>query len=73
MFEKTGAVAFFLLATAVYAKLWSLYKYDDRDIRRRLLETVPAIICALVMTALMYLGLVYDSSKYRSYVWATFT
>eukprot|EP00613_Pedinella_sp_CCMP2098_P032106 CAMPEP_0171725242 /NCGR_PEP_ID=MMETSP0991-20121206/24877_1 /TAXON_ID=483369 /ORGANISM="non described non described, Strain CCMP2098" /LENGTH=322 /DNA_ID=CAMNT_0012318343 /DNA_START=280 /DNA_END=1248 /DNA_ORIENTATION=+ len=73
LFEKGTAVLFFLMATAIYSKLWSMYKYDDRGLRRRLVETIPAVLCACIMLSLMYLGLVYDSNKFRPYVWATFT
>jgi multisubunit Na+/H+ antiporter MnhB subunit len=73
LFEKASAVVFFVMATVIYAKLWSLYRFDGRDMRRRLLETLPAVVSASVMLCLMFLGLSYHNHKYQAYFWATFT
>jgi len=72
LFEKTVAVVFFLMATAIYMRLWSIYRYDGRNFKRRILETIPSIIAAMVMFCLMYLALFYDKHEFQPYVWATF-
>jgi hypothetical protein len=72
LFEKSVAVVFFLMATAIYMKLWSLYRFNGRNFKRRMLETIPAILSALVMLVLMYLALFYDQHEFQPYVWATF-
>jgi len=66
-------VVFFVMATVIYAKLWSLYRYDGRDLRRRVLETLPALLSATVMLVLMWLGLAYHKHEFSGYFWATFT
>ena len=41
LFEKGSAVIFFLMATVIYCKLWSLYRFSDRNLKRRICETIP--------------------------------
>lgn len=73
IFEKATAVVFFLLATAVYCRAWSLYRWSGRNWQRRALEVVPSACAAGVMLVLMYLGLVYHGHEFQPYFWATFT
>ena len=73
IFEKATAVVFFLLATAVYCRVWSLYRWSRRNWQRRVVEVLPSAAAALVMLVLMYLGLVYHGSEFQPYFWATFT
>jgi hypothetical protein len=73
MFEKLSAVLFFMMATVIYARLWSIYKFDGRDLKQRLCETIPAVIAALAMLVLMFLALVAKNDELQPYVWATFT
>lgn len=72
-FEKAAAVVFFLLATVIYCRLWSLYRYSNRNLKRRLIEVLPAAFSAVFMVIIMYLGLFYKKSEFEVYVWATFT
>jgi hypothetical protein len=73
IFEKATAVVFFLLATAVYCRVWCLYHWSRRNWQRRVVEVLPSAAAALVMLVLMYLGLVYHGSEFQPYFWATFT
>ena len=73
LITKFGAVLFFIMATVIYARLWSEYKYDGRDLKRRLCETIPMMMAALAMLVLMFIALIRKDSKLQPYVWATFT
>ena len=55
------------------ARLWSIYKFDGRDLKQRLCETIPAVIAALAMLVLVFLALVAKNDELQPYVWATFT
>ena len=73
IFEKLVAVLFFIVATIIYARLWSQYKFDGRDLKQRLCETIPAILAAVTMLLLMFIALVFKNDALEPYVWATFT
>ena len=42
------------------------YKYDGRDIKRRFLEILPALLSAGIMTSLMWLGLAYHDHEVQA-------
>jgi hypothetical protein len=67
------AYVIFEKATAVYCRVWSLYRWSRRNWQRRVVEVLPSAAAALVMLVLMYLGLVYHGSEFQPYFWATFT
>lgn len=71
--NKSIAVLFIVAASLDYCNLWYLYKYDGRDMTRRMCETLPAVLSACAMMFLMYLGFLYDSSEFEPYIWAAFT
>ena len=72
IFLRVSCVVFFLVATYVYFRLWSLYRFSNANMKRRLLETAPSICASLAVLILLYLGLLYNGKMFRPYVWGTF-
>ena len=44
LLERLACVAFFVVATFIYARLWSLYRYDGRSLGRRFCQILPALL-----------------------------
>jgi len=73
LLERLACVAFFVVATFIYARLWSLYRYDGRSLGRRLCQILPALVAACAISGLMLFGLLYNDGEYSSYIWDNFT
>mmetsp|Transcript_67220 Transcript_67220/g.185188 ORF Transcript_67220/g.185188 Transcript_67220/m.185188 type:complete len:210 (-) Transcript_67220:197-826(-) len=56
LLERLACVAFFVVATFIYARLWSLYRYDGRSLGRRLCQILPALLAAAAICGLMLFG-----------------
>eukprot|EP00622_Pseudochattonella_farcimen_P001780 FR736562.1.p1 GENE.FR736562.1~~FR736562.1.p1 ORF type:complete len:184 (+),score=21.44 FR736562.1:91-642(+) len=72
LLEAIVCVAFFVVAGLIYARLWSLYRYDGRSLGQRMCEIIPAVLSAGGIASLMLIGLTFNNGQYKSLFWNTF-